>query len=184
MSEPSYVIKTVHCEGHTPCECDEAYFQALRDWVRLAAAFGWSETVRKVALSYLSTVKSLDNTVILIDSVRICPHGRLAMLGAELPLEYKESNYPVNIAWVNNVPLVFTLFRWFNGDTIHRICIESAEEWVDYEQDILTYEPQSGLFKKKDFKCLRDATAVAQMILDGDRTVESVVSDTRVVTIF
>ncbi|KAB8265648.1 hypothetical protein BDV32DRAFT_144169 [Aspergillus pseudonomiae] len=184
MPDFPFPIKEVYCEGHTPCECDEAYFQALRDWVRLAAAFGWLEKVRKVALSYLSRVKSLEDTVIMIDSVRICPHGQLTMLGAELPLEYCKRHETLNIAWLNNVPLVYTLFRWFNGDTIHRICLESAAEWVAYEETILDYEASSGLFKRKDFKCLQDPVAVAQMMQDGSRTVESVVSDVRVVTIF
>ncbi|KAB8212467.1 hypothetical protein BDV34DRAFT_218841 [Aspergillus parasiticus] len=184
MSGFPFPIKPVFCEGHTPCECDETYFQALRDWVRLAAAFGWPETVRKVALSYLSRVKSLEDTVIMIDSVRICPHGQMAMLGAELPREYRERYATVNIAWLNNVPLVYTLFRWFNGDTIHRICLESAAEWVAYEEQMLDNEASSGLFKRKDFKCLQDPTSVAQIMQDGSRTVESVVSDVRVVTIF
>ncbi|KAE8388314.1 hypothetical protein BDV23DRAFT_174009 [Aspergillus alliaceus] len=184
MPESPYPIKEVRCEGHTPCDCDESYFQALRDWVRLAAAFGWPETVRKVALGYLSKVKTLEDTVILMDTIRICPHGQLIMLGVELPLEHKEGNYPIDIAWANNVPLVYTMFRWFNGDTIHRICIESAEEWVSYEEEMFAFEPSSGLFKKKDFKCLENATAVAQVMLAADRTVESVVSDVRVVTIF
>ncbi|KAE8381066.1 hypothetical protein BDV26DRAFT_279034 [Aspergillus bertholletiae] len=184
MSAFLFPTKEVHCEGHTPCECDETYFQALRDWVRLAAAFGWLEIVRKVALSYLSGIKSLDDTIIMIDSVRICPHGQLAMLGTELPLEYRERYSTINLAWVNNVPLVYTLFRWFNGDTIHRICLESAAEWVAYEEDMLDDETSSGLFKRKDFKCLEDPVAVAQMMQAGDHTVEYIVSNVRVVTIF
>lgn len=61
------------------------------------------------------------------------------------------------------------MLKCFNVDTAHQILLDKAD-------DDFYYNGPLRLFSEKDFECLRDAKAVAQLLSKDHRPVESVLS--------
>ena len=95
----------------------------LKDWVKKCAVSGKLERVRRVALIYLASVKK-SQLVVLFDSISICPHEKLHMVGEEMTRECQVSKKLVDRAWSKNVPVVYNMLKSFNVDTAHKISLE------------------------------------------------------------
>ncbi|KAB8212907.1 hypothetical protein BDV33DRAFT_99763 [Aspergillus novoparasiticus] len=152
-------------EGCTNCRLE--YFLPLQDWVEKCAASGKPEMVKSVAETYLASIKKT-NLMIRKDSIMICPHRTLRMLGEEMSHECQASENPVDKAWSKNVPIVYDMLKCFNMHTAHQMLLDKG--------DNLVYGGPLRLFKDEDFECLQDAKAVVQLMWSDHRTVESVLS--------
>ena len=62
----------------------------LMDWVKMCAASGKPQAVLRAALAYLTTVERTASVVVK-DSILICPHGKLGMWVEEMSWECCES---------------------------------------------------------------------------------------------
>jgi hypothetical protein len=159
--------------GPGDCDCSLSYYVPLKDWVKTCASMGKPERVRAAALTYLSTVKPLRETIVKRQSVMICPHRRFYLRGEEGADRWTEKEMLGEKAWLNNVPLVYDMLTWFNVETAHRSALEKPE-------GVTTYLGNRLMFRDSGFECLEDDISVTKLIWQDRRTVESVVSDLRV----
>lgn len=142
------------------------HFLPLKVWVKMCAASGKPQVVLRAALAYLTTVERTASVVVK-DSILICPHGKLGMW-VEESRECCESANPAYRAWSKNVPAVYDMLKCFNVHTAHQIALEKA--------DSLAYNGPLRMFKDEDFECLQDARHILQLVRTDHRAVESVVS--------
>ncbi|RAL06613.1 uncharacterized protein BO97DRAFT_448884 [Aspergillus homomorphus CBS 101889] len=147
--------------------CRPEYFWPLKKWVKKCAASGKPELARKASQTYLATIAK-SKLVIIKDSITICPHGALRMIGEDMPDECRKSQDLADGAWFGNVTVVYNILKWFNVETAHQILIDKGDNFI-YNGPLL-------VFKDEDFECLREAEAVLHLLLEDHRTVESVVS--------
>ncbi|PKX96265.1 uncharacterized protein P174DRAFT_364242, partial [Aspergillus novofumigatus IBT 16806] len=143
------------------------YFLPLREWVKRCATSGKPEVARKASQTYLASIKKTW-LVIRKDTIKICPHGALRMIGDEMPYGCRKSQDPAHNAWSKNVPVVYDILKWFIVETAHQILFDKGDNFV-YNGPLL-------LFKDEHFECLRNAEAVVELVWEDHRTVESVVS--------
>jgi hypothetical protein len=147
--------------------CSPEYFLPLKEWVKKCATSGKPEVARKASQTYLASIKKTE-LVVRKDSIKICPHGALRMIGEEMPRECRKSQDLADHAWFKNVPVVYDILKWFNVESAHQILFDKG--------DIFLYNGPLLVFKDEDFECLRNAAAVVQLLREDHRTVESVVS--------
>ncbi|KAJ5111687.1 hypothetical protein NUU61_001317 [Penicillium alfredii] len=91
------------------------------------------------------------------------------MVGEEMPGEHHKSENLADSAWSKNVTAIYNMLKCFNMETAHQILLDKADD------DFYCNGPLRP-FSEKDFECLRDAAAVAQVLLKDHRTIESVIS--------
>jgi hypothetical protein len=139
----------------------------LKEWVKKCATSGKPEMARKASQTYLASIKKM-RLVVREESIKVCPHGALRMIGEEMSLECRKSQNPADSAWSKNVPVVYDILKWFNVETAHQILLDKGDHFI-YNGPLL-------VFKDEDFACLRNAEAVVELVWEDHRTVESVVS--------
>jgi hypothetical protein len=167
-------MKKHHFSSLDSCHrCSAEYFLPLKEWVKKCAISGKPEVAKETSQTYLASIKKTlkNGLVVRKDSIKICPHGALRMIGEEAPRECKKSQDLADGAWFKNVTVVYDILKWFNVETAHQILFDKGDNFL-YNGPLL-------VFKDEDFECLRNAEAVVQLIWEDHRTVESVVGSIR-----